>query len=249
MEEMVLMENTDFISVVIPMLNEEANAAALVAEIQAAGQSCPIKEIIIVDDGSTDGTAAVIKALKGSDPRIRLVRHSHRAGQSAALRTGIRAASGPLVVTMDGDGQNNPADIPALWQEWSKDPSPSMLMVAGQRKKRMDSYVKKFTSRAGNGIRRTLLQDGVRDTGCSLKLFRRDDYLTLPYFNHMHRFLAALYKREYGTIRLVDVGHRHREGGVSKYGFWDRLWAGIFDLAGVMWLKKRASVQLSITED
>jgi dolichol-phosphate mannosyltransferase len=243
---MVLMEN---ISVVIPMLNEETNAASLVAEIQATGQSCPIADIVIVDDGSTDKTADVIRNLKISDSRVRLIRHSRRAGQSAALRTGIRAAKCPLVVTMDGDGQNNPADIPALWREWSRDPSPPMLMVAGQRKKRMDSYVKKFTSRTGNGIRRALLQDGVRDTGCSLKLFRRDDYLTLPYFNHMHRFLAALYKREYGTIRLVDVGHRHREGGISKYGFWDRLWAGIFDLAGVIWLKKRASVQLSITED
>jgi dolichol-phosphate mannosyltransferase len=243
------MDKAISISVVIPMLNEEANAASLVAEIQAAGQSCPVTEIIIVDDGSTDGIAPVIKALKSSDPRIRLMRHSRRAGQSAALRTGIRAATGQLVVTMDGDGQNNPADIPALWQEWNKDPAPPMLMVAGQRKKRMDNYVKKFTSRTGNGIRRALLQDGVRDTGCSLKLFRRDEYLTLPYFNHMHRFMAALYRREYGTIRLVDVGHRHREGGISKYGFWDRLWAGIFDLAGVIWLQKRASVQLSITED
>ena len=243
------MDKETSISVVIPMLNEEANAASLVTEIQVAGQLCPIEEIVIVDDGSTDGTANVIKALKSSDSRIRLVRHSHRAGQSAALRTGIRAATGQLVVTMDGDGQNNPADIPALWQEWSKDPSPVMLMVAGQRKKRMDNYVKKFTSRTGNGIRRALLQDGVRDTGCSLKMFRRDEYLTLPYFNHMHRFMAALYRREYGTIRLVDVGHRHREGGVSKYGFWDRLWAGIFDLAGVIWLQKRASAQLNITED
>ncbi len=240
---------TEKISVVIPMLNEEENAAALIAEIQAAGAQAPIAEIVIVDDGSTDRTAEVILTLKQADPRVRLIRHSQRAGQSAGLRTGIRHASGPLVVTMDGDGQNDPADIPALWQEWAKNPSPAMLMVAGQRRKRMDSLLKKFTSRTGNNIRRALLRDGVRDTGCSLKLFRRDDYLTLPYFNHMHRFLAALYKREYGAIRLVDVGHRHRARGVSKYGFWDRLWAGIFDLVGVMWLLKRASRQLTVHED
>lgn len=243
------MHTSDAISVVIPMLNEEENVATLVAEIQTAGLKCPIGEIVLVDDGSTDRTSEVIKSLKASDPRVRLIRHSQRAGQSAGLRTGIRKARGPIVVTMDGDGQNDPADIPALWQEWVTDPTPPMLMVAGQRKKRMDSALKKFTSRTGNGIRRSLLKDGVRDTGCSLKMFRRDDYLSLPYFNHMHRFLAALYNREYGTIRLVDVGHRHRERGISKYGFWDRLWAGIFDLVGVMWLQKRAANKLTVTEE
>lgn len=237
------------ISVVIPMLNEEENVSSLVAEIQQAAQHAPIAEIILVDDGSTDGTAQIIKQLKSQDARIRLIRHSARSGQSAATRSGIRAAKGPVVVTLDGDGQNNPADIPALWTEWSRDPSPSMLMVAGQRRKRMDSTLKKFTSRMGNGIRGALLKDGVRDTGCSLKMFRRDDYLALPYFNHMHRFLAALFRREHGTVRLVDVGHRHRERGVSKYGFWDRLWAGIFDLVGVMWLQKRAANQNTVTEE
>jgi len=238
------------ISVVIPMLNEEENAPSLVAEIQEAAKLCPIHEIVLVDDGSTDKTAAVIKDLQRADPRIRLIRHSHRSGQSAALRSGVRAASAPCIVTLDGDGQNNPADIPALWKVWSEcDPATPMLMVAGQRQKRMDSLLKKFTSRTGNGIRSFLLKDGVRDTGCSLKLYRRDDYLSLPYFNHMHRFMAALYRREYGTIKLVDVGHRHRERGVSKYGFWDRLWAGIFDLIGVMWLQKRAAVKLTVTEE
>lgn len=237
------------ISVVIPMLNEEENVASLVAEIQAASTRCPIHEIVLVDDGSTDGTANAIRELKNKDPRIKLVRHSVKSGQSAGLRTGIRAASGPLVVMLDGDGQNDPADIPALWEEWAKNPTPPMLMVAGQRKKRMDSMLKKFTSRTGNKIRSTLLKDGVRDTGCSLKMVRRDDYLSLPYFNHMHRFLAALYKREYGTVRLVDVSHRHRARGVSKYGFWDRLWAGIFDLVGVMWLQSRAANQTTISEE
>lgn len=243
------MTDTLKISVVIPMLNEEENVASLVAEIQAAAERCPIHEIVLVDDGSTDGTAAAIRTLQTKDARIKLVRHSAKSGQSAGLRTGMRKASGPLAVMLDGDGQNDPADIPALWEEWAKDPTPAMLMVAGQRRKRMDSLLKKFTSRTGNGIRSALLRDGVRDTGCSLKMVRRDDYLTLPYFNHMHRFLAALYKREYGTVRLVDVSHRHRERGVSKYGFWDRLWAGIFDLIGVMWLQRRAARQSVISEE
>lgn len=237
------------ISAVVPMLNEAENVASLVAEIQEAAKLCPIAEIILVDDGSTDNTAAVIKALRQQDGRIRLIRHDVRSGQSAALRSGVRAATSHLIVTMDGDGQNNPADIPALYQKWITNPDAPMLMVAGQRAKRQDSLLKKFTSRTGNTIRRALLRDGVRDTGCSLKLYRRDDYLALPYFNHMHRFMAALYMREYGTIMLVDVGHRHRERGVSKYGFWDRLWAGIFDLIGVMWLQTRAAKKLTVTEE
>lgn len=238
------------ISVVIPMLNEEENVSSLVAEIQLAAQSCPIAEIILVDDGSTDGTAKIIKSLQEQDNRIRLIRHSDKAGQSAGLRSGIRAAKSTLVVTLDGDGQNNPADIPSVYARWAEQPNrPAMCMVAGQRKKRMDSLLKKFTSRAGNGIRGFLLQDGVRDTGCSLKLFRRDDYLALPYFNHMHRFLPALFLREHGQILLADVGHRHRERGVSKYGFWDRLWAGLSDIFGVIWLKSRASNKIIVTEE
>lgn len=235
------------ISAVVPMLNEAENVASLVAEIQEAAKLCPITEIVLVDDGSTDATADVIRQLKQQDSRIKLVRHSVRSGQSAAMRTGVRAATGELVVTMDGDGQNNPADIPKLYEKWTTKPDAPMLMVAGQRAKRQDSLLKKFTSRTGNGIRRTLLRDGVRDTGCSLKLYRRDDYLALPYFNHMHRFMAALYMREHGTILLVDVGHRHRARGVSKYGFWDRLWAGIFDLVGVMWLQARAPQKTNVT--
>lgn len=232
------------------MLNEAENVASLVAEIQKASQSSPIKEIILVDDGSTDGTADIIKTLKITDSRIRLIRHSTKAGQSASLRTGIRAANSNLVVTLDGDGQNDPADIPAIYETWAKAAGrPAMCMVAGQRKKRMDSLLKKFTSRMGNGIRGFLLQDGIRDTGCSLKLFRRDDYLALPYFNHMHRFLPALFLREHGHILTVDVGHRHRERGISKYGFWDRLWAGLSDIFGVLWLKARASHKIIVTEE
>jgi len=236
------------ISVVVPMLNEAENAASLIAEILEASNQCPIKEIVIVNDASTDKTPDVVLELKKQYPQIRLVSHSTRAGQSAGNRTGIIYATGPLIVTMDGDGQNNPADIPKLYHKYTETPEAHMILVAGQREKRIDSLLKKFTSRTGNGIRRTLLQDGVRDTGCSLKLFRRADFLMLPYFNHMHRFLPALFLREHGTIALVDVSHRSREAGVSKYGFWDRLWAGIFDIFGVLWLKARAPKKISIEE-
>ncbi len=232
------------------MLDEAGNAASLVAEIQEAAKACPIAEIVLVDDGSTDETPIIIKALKEKDSRIRLLRHSASAGQSAGLRTGIRAASGPLIVTMDGDGQNDPADIPALYARWAEaENRKPFSMVAGQRRKRMDSLLKKFTSRTGNFIRSSLLKDGVRDTGCSLKLFRREDYLALPYFNHMHRFLPALFLREYGEILLTDVGHRHRTQGVSKYGFWDRLRAGVSDIFGVLWLQRRASRAIAIREE
>ncbi|MFA7276897.1 MAG: glycosyltransferase family 2 protein [Pseudobdellovibrionaceae bacterium] len=234
------------ISVVIPVMNEAENIAVLVAEIETASARVPITEIVLVNDGSTDDTAPIIRGLIASNPKITLVSHTVRSGQSAALRTGIRVARNPVVVTMDGDGQNDPADIVQLYEAFCTSPAASMLLVAGQRAKRQDSLLKKFTSRTGNFIRRSLLKDGVRDTGCSLKMFRRDDYLALPYFNHMHRFLPALFAREYGTILLRDVGHRHRTRGVSKYGFWDRLWAGIFDLTGVLWLKTRAASKTDI---
>lgn len=228
------------ISVVIPMLNEEENVKSLVHEILEAAHHAPITEIVLVDDGSTDSTVNKIRELKKIHSNIVLASHAKRSGQSAAIRTGVRAAKGPLIITMDGDGQNDPADIQKLYTTWqAQSPQPHMLLVAGQREKRADSLIKKFTSRSGNAIRSFVLNDGVRDTGCSLKLFRRDDYLTLPFFNHMHRFLAALFLREHGKIILVDVGHRPRNAGISKYGFWDRLWASIFDLIGMVWLQRR----------
>lgn len=247
------------ISVVVPMLNESENATALLSEILLAAQKCPIQEIVVVDDGSIDSTPKMIDDFRKNyndhalncSPlvSIRILRHSTRAGQSAALRSGVWSATGDLVVTLDGDGQNNPADIPALFGAYMANQFVAMILVAGQRRKRQDSLLKKFTSRSGNFIRRSLLKDGVRDTGCSLKLFRRADYLRLPFFNHMHRFLPALFRREYGEIVLVDVDHRSRVLGVSKYGFWDRLWAGIFDLIGVMWLQSRASNRISVSEE
>ena len=235
------------ISVVIPVLNESENISNLVSEIRAAARTSPISEIVIVDDASTDNTIDIVKSLRDNAlPMIKIIGHDVRGGQSAALRTGIRHAAYTLVVTMDGDGQNNPADIPALYQKWSEgNLSTRMRLIAGQREKRIDSALKKFTSRSGNFIRNAALRDGVRDTGCSLKLFRRDDYLSLPYFNHMHRYLPALFLREYGSIELVNVSHRSREAGVSKYGFWDRAWAGASDLLGVMWLIKRRAKHIT----
>lgn len=240
------------LSAIVPLLNEEENIASLVAEIQQARAHCPISEIILIDDGSTDQTAKVVQTLQQNDPTILLVQHNQAGGQSLALRSGIRAATGPLVVTMDGDGQNDPADIPALYQAYMAAGAVeayNFRMAAGQRRKRMDSVVKKFTSRTGNAIRSFILKDGVRDTGCSLKLFHKNDYLALPFFNHMHRFLPALFRREHGHIILIDVNHRTRQKGVSKYGFWDRLWAGIFDLTGVYWLLKRGPKKLTITRN
>jgi dolichol-phosphate mannosyltransferase len=235
------------VSVVVPLLNEADNILQLVSEIEEVAQSSPIIEIVLVDDGSTDNTARVIQDLKKNKTHIKLIRHSQSAGQSAALRSGIRAATSPVIITLDGDGQNNPADIPKLIEAWTKEPLTPMLLVAGQRLSRQDDSVKKITSFLGNSIRRILLQDGVRDTGCSLKLFRRLDYLSLPYFNHMHRFLPALFLREYGKIILVSVDHRPRAKGVSKYGFFDRLFAGISDLFGVLWLRLRKARKINIT--
>lgn len=237
------------ISVCIPVLNESGNIKTLIDEIKTASGSAPITEIVIVDDHSDDNTIDIIQSLKPHTPLIKLLSHNKRGGQSAALRTAIRAASNDIIITMDGDGQNNPADIPALYNKFlAANPQTPMLMIAGQREKRIDSNLKKFTSRMGNKIRSFILKDGIRDTGCSLKLFRRHDYLTLPYFNHMHRYLPSLFLREYGTIITADVSHRARAAGISKYGFWDRALAGIHDLIGVAWLHKRKMNNITIKD-
>ena len=162
--------------------------------------------------------------------------------QSAAIRTGVKAAKGRFIATLDGDGQNDPADIPKLWAQVRKDPDEKPLMLAGQRAKRQDSWSKRYSSKAANKIRRSLLKDDTPDTGCGLKLFPRDVFLEFPYFDHMHRFLCALMIRAGGEIISVPVNHRPRLRGASKYGFWDRLWVGVFDLIGVIWLQQRASI-------
>ena len=237
------------ISAIIPVYNEQYNVTLLLEEIAAVAAQAPVAEIIFVDDASADDTYETLLFLRARFPQLRVLRHSARAGQSAALWTGIQAARNPVIVTLDGDGQNNPADIPLLYERFSaKNGLQVPVMVAGQREKRQDNLIRKISSRTANGVRSFLLRDGTRDTGCSLKMFRRQDYLALPYFNHMHRFLPALMLREGVTIEHVNVSHRPRERGVSKYGTLDRLAAGIIDILGVLWLLKRARTPLTVIE-
>jgi dolichol-phosphate mannosyltransferase len=238
------------ISVIVPVLNEQDNIAPLVKEISTAAQTVPISEIIYVDDGSTDNTYAVLKSLKAHYPILRIIRHDRRCGQSASLWTGIRAAGNDLIVTMDGDGQNNPADIALLYDTYVQyQGKTAQLMVVGERKKRNDNFMRRLASRSANRIRSALLGDKTKDTGCSLKLFRRKDYLVLPYFDHMHRFLPALMMRDHVQLLHVPVSHRAREHGVSKYGNLSRALVGVSDLLGVWWLQKRPYAHPGITED
>jgi dolichol-phosphate mannosyltransferase len=228
------------VSVVIPVKNEAGNIAPLVAEITAALDGFVEYEIVYVDDGSDDATVSEIRQIQATNPRLRLVRHRSGCGQSAAIRSGVRAARGDWIATLDGDGQNDPADIPVLWRIARESPAEPPLLVAGHRAHRQDSWSKRRASRIANAVRARMLRDDTPDTGCGLKLFRRQLFLDLPYFDHMHRFLPALVLREGGTVRSVPVNHRPRERGASKYGVFDRLGVGIADLLGVMWLRRRA---------
>ena len=228
------------LSVVIPVRNEAPNIAPLVAEIRAALDGALDYEIVYVDDGSSDDTAAAIGKIARAFPRLRLVRHTRSYGQSAAVRSGVKAARAPWIATLDGDGQNDPADIPRLWELALTAPPLPPLLVAGHRQRRQDSALKRVSSRIANRVRARLLQDGTPDTGCGLKLFRRDVFLDLPFFDHIHRFLPALVQRQGGRVVSVVVNHRPRERGTSNYGTFDRLWVGITDLFGVMWLQRRA---------
>jgi glycosyltransferase involved in cell wall biosynthesis len=226
------------ISVVVPVFDEEGAAPALAREIAAAFAGRNF-EIVFVDDASRDGTKAALKGLQGEIPQLRVLGHAKNAGQSRALRTGILAARGPVVVTLDGDGQNDPADGPALVDALLAGP-PSLAMVGGERVKRQDSQAKKVASRIGNGVRKRLLKDDANDTGCGLKAFRREAFLRLPYFDHIHRYLPALMRREGYEIAFRPVNHRHRQTGASKYTNLGRLWASLSDLFGVVWLQSRA---------
>ena len=229
------------ISVVIPVYNEQDNIAPLLEELMAVAQEHHISEIIYVDDGSTDNTFSILKSLRVSHPYLRIIQHSVRAGQSASFLSGVRAAGNRLVVLMDGDGQNNPADIGLLYEAYRRHENNfNKVMVAGQRLSRKDVFLRRISSRIANKIRAAILHDNIRDTGCSLKLICRDDYLALPYFDHMHRFLPALLMRDNVEIATVGVSHRLRLKGASKYGFWNRAGDGIIDLIGVRWLLNRA---------
>jgi dolichol-phosphate mannosyltransferase len=225
------------VSVVVPVRNEAGNVAPLVAEI-AAALSGRTFEIVYVNDGSSDSTEGEIVQLAKSHAWLRQIKHAASCGQSSAVRTGVTYAHAPVVVTLDGDGQNDPSFIPELLRVLEGG-GLRMGLVAGQRVGRKDTGFKKFQSRLANGVRSTVLRDGTRDTGCGLKAFRRDVFLTLPYFDGLHRFLPALVRREGFDIGYVDVIDRPRRAGTSNYGLWDRLWVGILDLMGVWWLIRR----------
>ena len=224
------------ISVVVPVRDEAENIDTLLAEIVAALAGRDF-EIVYVDDGSSDSTPARLAAARTRLPMLRVLRHRRSVGQSAALVTGIRAARGAWIATLDGDGQNDPADIPALLARALAPDAPAL--VAGWRAKRRDTALKRLSSRLANGVRARLLGDRTPDTGCGLKVFRREAFLRLPPFNHMHRFLPALIQRDGGTVVNQRVNHRPRAAGTSKYGVMNRLFVGIVDLFGVMWLQRR----------
>jgi len=238
------------LSVVVPARNEAPNVAGLIAEIGRALDAVARFEIIIVDDGSDDETALELNAARAREPRLRVVRHRRPGGQSAAIRSGILAARAPLIATLDGDGQNDPAELPRLLATFTTEASwPPIGLVGGDRSTtRRDRWVKRQASRVANVVRARVLGDRTNDTGCGLKIMRRDAYLLLPYFDHQHRFLAALFLREGFAVRSVPVGHRPRMKGQSKYGVFDRLAVGIVDLLGVAWLRRRRRPVIAIED-
>ena len=233
------------ISVVIPVCNEAENVAPLAGEIVRALGGREF-EILFVDDGSTDATAAAVQACRdGGVPQIRLLRHSFRSGQSAAVHSGVRQARAEWIATLDGDGQNDPADIPALLAARGD----AQLVMGNRVGRRRDTWLRRLQSRVANGVRASLLGDGTPDTGCGIKLMHRETFLALPRFDHMHRFLPALFQRAGAKVVSVPVNHRPRERGVSKYGLLDRLWVGIVDIFGVMWLQRRYKAGLEVREE
>jgi dolichol-phosphate mannosyltransferase len=250
------MDRLPMLSVVVPVRNEAENILPLIEEIHAAlldreGVGRWEFEVIYVDDGSTDATPARLRDAKARFPRLRILRHAASYGQSTAIWSGANAATGDWIITLDGDGQNDPADVPALVEmalAAEGQPGPRVDLVTGIRRKRQDTWLRRVSSKVANGIRQNMLKDGVRDTGCGLKVMRRAAFLRLPYFDHMHRYYPALIIRAGGVIRCVDVNHRPRVRGISNYGLFDRLWVGITDLFGVAWLIKRAKRPVIETE-
>ena len=226
------------ISVVVPVFDEAGAAPDLAREIAAAFSGRAV-EIVFVDDASRDSTRAALIALKAEIPQLRVLGHRRNSGQSRAIRSGVIAARGEVIVTLDGDGQNDPADAPRLADRLAAAPA-SLGLVGGRRAKRQDSAAKRWASRFGNGVRKRLLNDKADDTGCGLKAIRREVFLRLPYFDHMHRYLPALVIREGFEVEFEDVNHRARTTGASKYNNLGRLWVSISDLSGVMWLRRRA---------
>ncbi len=235
------------ISVVIPVKNEAENIPTLVSQLETALQSLVPFEVIYVNDGSVDKTEQKLWELAKTRPWLRQIKHGVSAGQSAAIRTGTRAARAHIIATLDGDGQNNPVYIPELYR-YLIEAGTSMGLAAGQRTGRKDTAFKRFQSRIANKVRGRILKDNTRDSGCGLKAFRRDAFLSLPYFDAIHRFLPALMIREGYQICHVDVIDRPRQHGVSNYGFWRRASQGLIDLCGVWWLLKRRKPSPTVTE-
>ena len=241
------------LSVVIPVKNEAENVGPLLAEIRSAIDGMapaerPHYEVIFVDDGSEDGTGERLRAAGAGFDGLRILRHETSCGQSTAIHTGIRFATGRWIATLDGDGQNDPADIPALYRLATAPGDRIPGMVAGVRRKRQDTAAKRYASRFANGLRRRLLKDDCRDTGCGLKVFERALFLALPYFDHMHRFLPALAKRHGALVVEHEVNHRPRQAGTSKYTNFQRALVGITDLLGVMWLQRRTRLPARVIE-
>lgn len=241
-----LIGSNPVLSVVVPVRDEVHNVSPLFEELRRSLAGVR-HEIIFVDDASVDGTVDILMRLCETAPALRVLRHDFSAGQSAALLTGIRAARGEWIATLDGDGQNDPVDLIKLWRAALGSGAPAGLYI-GHRVSRHDGRLRRVSSRVANGVRSRLLRDRVPDSGCGVKLFRRDVFLSIPYFDHMHRFLPALMQREGKEVRSVPVGHRPRKSGQSKYGVMNRLWVGIVDLIGVMWLLHRRRATGRITE-
>lgn len=228
------------ISFVIPMHNESGNCVQLVTEIQSCGDSLADRyEILCIDDASTDDTLAILRRLKQQIPELGIISLLKNCGQSTALFTGVRHARGDIIVTLDGDGQNDPADVPSLLDLLYEKKGENVRMIAGWRKKRKDTFWRRLSSKVANSVRSFLLRDRTPDTGCGLKVFYRETFMALPWFDHMHRFLPSLVQRGGGRVLSVEVNHRPRQHGTSHYGTLDRLRVGIVDLIGVAWLQRR----------
>jgi len=244
MELFVRVNHLLHLSVVVPVHNEADNVEALIEEIHAALRGQASFEVLFVDDASDDTTLQRLTDLGRRFSRLRVLHHRRNCGQSTAIATGVRHARGQFIATLDGDGQNDPADLPALLARWRDESAVGRgpLLLAGWRAQRRDTWLRRVSSRVANAVRSRLLGDATPDTGCGLKLFEREAFLALPFFDHMHRFLPALFLRAGGRVVSVPVRHRPRLRGHSHYGVWNRLGVGIVDLIGVSWLRGRMVV-------